>query len=337
MPKEHWWPVDSLWVMHASTWGGGSDLSNIRMAINKRYGKISGIEDFSKKAQLINYENNRAQMESISARGWDKRTGSVFWMLNSHYPGTFAHLFDYYLKPGGAYFGAKDGLRPIKIVYDYYAEGARDKAKIFVSNQSSKDLKNLKAVVKFYNIDLTEKFTKEVTGIDVSSSSSTIAMEIERIKDLSSTYFIRCWLKDENDKTLAENFYWDSPKHDVLKKYIEMDSQFKQYADMTALNDLPSVKLEVDTVSSKLNDEVTTEIKLTNPTDFLAFFIRVEVTRGMDGKEVLPITYNDNYFSLFPGESVKINSRYNKSDLEGSKPYIRVEGYNVDKKLQPIN
>ena len=337
MPKEHWWPVDSLWVMHASSWGGSAEVKNIQMAINARYGQIKGIEDFCKKAQLINYENNRAQMESIAARGWEKRTGSVFWMLNNHYPGTFAHLFDYYLKPGGAYFGAKDGLKPINIVYNYYAEGNRDKAKIFISNQSLEDLKNLKAIVKIYNFDLTEKFTKEVSGINVASSSSTTAMEFERIEGLSSTYFIRCWLTDESDRILAENFYWDSPKLDVLKKYIEMDSQFKQYADLTALNDLPPVKLEVDAASSELNNEVITKIKLTNTTEALAFFVRVEVTKGEDGEEALPIFYNDNYVSLFPGESTNITARLNSTDLEGEKPYIRVEGYNVGKAILPIH
>jgi len=331
MPKEHWWPVDSLWVMHASTWGGGADVRNVRMAINERYGKISGIEDFCRKAQVLNYENNRAQMESIAGRGWEKRTGSVFWMLNSHYPGTFAHLFDYYLKPGGAYFGAKSGLKPINIIYNYFAEGNRDIAKIFVANQSLEDLDNLKAEVKIYNIDLTEKFSKEVTGIAVESSSSTTAMEIERIEDLSSTYFIKCWLKDESDCILAENFYWDSPKLDVLKKYIEMDSEFKQYADLTALNDLPSVKLDVNAETSEINNEAAVKILLANPTESLAFFIRVEVTKGRDGDEVLPVFYSDNYVSIFPGESITITSKYESSDLKGAEPYIRVEGYNVNK------
>jgi exo-1,4-beta-D-glucosaminidase len=136
---------------------------------------------------------------------------------------------------------------------------------------------------------------------------------------------------------LAENFYWDSPKLDVLKKYIEMDSEFKQYADLTALDGLPAVKLEADAAISELNNEVTTKIKLTNPTDSLAFFIRVEVTRGRNGEEVLPVFYNNNYFSLFPDESINITGRFNYADLEGNEPYIRVEGYNVDEAILQID
>jgi exo-1,4-beta-D-glucosaminidase len=112
-----------------------------------------------------------------------------------------------------------------------------------------------------------------------------------------------------------------------------MDSQFKQYADMTALNDLPPVKLEVDAESSELNNEVITKIRLTNPSNSLAFFIRVEVTKGRDGEEVVPVFYNDNYVSFFPGETKIINGKYEIKNLEGTVPYIRVEGYNVNKTI----
>ncbi len=63
---------------------------------------------------------------------------TLYWMLNSHWPSFFGHIIDYYLDPGGAYFGAKKGLRPVSIVYDYYATGDKKTAKIHVVNQTLK-------------------------------------------------------------------------------------------------------------------------------------------------------------------------------------------------------
>ena len=42
--------------------------------------------------------------------GWANHKMTLYWMLNNHWPSFFGHIFDYYLKPGGAYFGAKMGL-----------------------------------------------------------------------------------------------------------------------------------------------------------------------------------------------------------------------------------
>ena len=48
---------------------------------------------------------------------------TIYWMLNNHWPSFFGNIFDYYLRPGGAYYGAKKGLRPLSVVFDSYATG----------------------------------------------------------------------------------------------------------------------------------------------------------------------------------------------------------------------
>jgi exo-1,4-beta-D-glucosaminidase len=61
----------------------------------------------------------------------------------------------------------------------------------------------------------------------------------------------------------------------------------------------------------------------------IAFFVRPEITAGNGGLEVLPVTYTDNYISLFPGESITITAKYATSDRDNQPPYLRVRGYNV--------
>jgi exo-1,4-beta-D-glucosaminidase len=60
------------------------------------------------------------------------------------------------------------------------------------------------------------------------------------------------------------------------------------------------------------------------------------VTQGPDGEEVLPITYEDNYVTLFPKESRALWARFRTADLAGQRPYLRLEGYNVPKKIAAI-
>jgi exo-1,4-beta-D-glucosaminidase len=73
----------------------------------------------------------------------------------------------------------------------------------------------------------------------------------------------------------------------------------------------------------------TATITLTNTGSTLAFFLRPEITAGNGGNEVLPVSYSDNYVSLFPGESTTITASYATSALGGAAPYLRVRGVNV--------
>ena len=83
---------------------------------------------FASKAQLAHYESTRAQFETFAANGWASHKMTIYWMLNSHWPSFYGNLFDYYLRPGGAYYGAKKGLRPLSVVFDSYATGDRSSA-----------------------------------------------------------------------------------------------------------------------------------------------------------------------------------------------------------------
>jgi len=50
----------------------------------------------------------------------------------------------------------------------------------------------------------------------------------------------------------------------------------------------------------------------------------------------LPITYTDNYLTVFPRETRAIVATFRSALLDGQTPGLRVEGYNVEKKIVPV-
>jgi exo-1,4-beta-D-glucosaminidase len=64
--------------------------------------------------------------------------------------------------------------------------------------------------------------------------------------------------------------------------------------------------------------------------------VRVEITGGKDGNEILPVTYDNNYVTVFPGETVSIHGKFANSDRAGARPWLRVAGVNAPKELAPI-
>ncbi len=105
---------------------------------------------------------------------------------------------------------------------------------------------------------------------------------------------------------------------------------------MSALNAMPRTDVAVSSSFSQRNGEGVVKITLKNSSSHVAFFLRAEVTEGIDGEEVLPITYDDNYISVFPQESRTIAATFRTSELAGRKPALRLEGYNVGKRVLPV-
>ena len=115
--KEHFWPIDDAWNFHCGR-NEFNTLDKYMESFNKRYGPAEGLEEFSKKAQAVNYEALRAMFESFGIRK-PLATGIVQWMLNAAWPKMYWQLYDYYLMPGGAFYGARKANQPVNISYDY--------------------------------------------------------------------------------------------------------------------------------------------------------------------------------------------------------------------------
>jgi exo-1,4-beta-D-glucosaminidase len=43
----------------------------------------------------------------------------------------------------------------------------------------------------------------------------------------------------------------------------------------------------------------------------------------------VPVFWDDNYFSLLPGEHKTVTATFDPSDLNGKEPFLEVTGYNV--------
>jgi exo-1,4-beta-D-glucosaminidase len=204
---------------------------------------------------------------------------------------------------------------------------------LYVVNQASEARDHLKVAVEFFNLDGIRQYFTEISGFSIAPNTSLEAMTVPRVPKLDSTHLVRAVLMTATEKVLAENVYWESTIDDDLGS-PKNDEQFKtnlsQWADMSALNTMPRSDLDVSAQVSDSNGEKQVTITLANPANRVAFFVRAEVTRGADGSEILPITYDDNYITVFPHEIRTIVARFNDARFT---PALRVEGYNVAKKV----
>ncbi len=335
IPADKLWPINEAWYFHAGANEDNATLANSRNVMGKRYGPSSSAEEFSKKAQLAAYEDARAKYESYATH-WSNRKMTVNWMLNNHWPSFFGHLFDYYFKQGGGYFGAKKGLQPVGVVWDYYATGDRSTAHVYAVNQELQPLNNVRVSVRLYNIDGTQKHFAEAKNINVPPSSSTEALAVPRVSGLSSVYFVRCQMADPAGKILADNVYWESPQGDDVgpaSNDRQFEVKWEHLADMTALNSMLPARVTASGTYENVKGETHAYITVANNSNHVAFFVRIEIVGDPDGLEVLPIRYEDNYITVFPRESRTVEAIFATSLLSGRNPQLRIEGYDVAKRV----
>jgi exo-1,4-beta-D-glucosaminidase len=183
--------------------------------------------------------------------------------------------------------------------------------------------------VRIYDLDGTVRDDRSTDDIEVPFNGATQVMVLPRYPQSSPVFFVRCQLFDDNGNLVVENTYWQSQKDDDLGRRANdmvMTLRQEKWADMTALNTMPPVAVEIGAKQTKIGNESHVTIRLHNPSGHIAFFERATISTARDGNEILPIEYDDNYITVFPGETAEIHGTVPK----GVKPrWVKLEGYNT--------
>jgi exo-1,4-beta-D-glucosaminidase len=85
-------------------------------------------------------------------------TGGIQWMLHNVWPSIIWHLDDYYLRPGGSYFGAKKACEPLHVQYSY------DDRSVVVVSSYYRAFPNMRVRARVLNLDLREMLTRAPTA-----------------------------------------------------------------------------------------------------------------------------------------------------------------------------
>ena len=321
LPPEHLWPIDDVWRFHA----GGDEFKDIKLfteALERRYGKPTGVADYARKAQALAYEGQRAMFEGYGRNKYTS-TGVIQWMLNNAWPSMIWHLYDYYLRPGGGYYGSKKACEPVHVQYSY------DDRSIVVVNDLPREFKGLKVSAHVLDLGLASRFSQEAT-LNVGADAVARAFVVPNLPDLTRTYFLRLALTDASGAPVSTNFYWLSTQEDVLDwEHTEWYyTPTKVHADMTALGQLPPTSLVVSARHLDGGAEGASVVTVTNSGKALAFQVHLKLIEGPTREELLPVFWDDNYFALMPGETRELRVSYPRP-AAGTALAVEAEAWNA--------
>jgi exo-1,4-beta-D-glucosaminidase len=245
-------------------------------------------------------------------------------MLNNAWPSLHWHLYDYFLNPAGAYFGARTANEPLHIQYAY------DTRAITLVNHTLHDVHGLQATIRLRNLDGGVAFERSLKDIDLPSGTRQVAT-VPTPAGLSRVYFIELALSAADGTSISRNVYWLSTQADKLdfprsNWYL---TPVTQYADLTPLASLPAAKSEVRATLRHLGTEDLATVTLTVPPSArtVALFQHVSIRRTAGGEAVVPILWSDNDVTLWPGESLTLTAHFAASTTQA--PVVEVSGWNV--------
>jgi exo-1,4-beta-D-glucosaminidase len=332
--QEALWKYPKVRQYHAAdSWSPFATLALFDAALAKRYGAPKDLADYAAKAQLENYDNVRAQFEAFNAHmnTSNPSTGVIYWMLNNSWPSLHWHLYDYYLNPAGAYFGAKKANEPVHIQYAY------DTRAIVLVNHTVADRHALQASVRVRDIDGSVRYDKHFAGIDLAGNRMLQLTTLAQLAGLSGTYFVELSLESADGELISRNVYWLSAQADQLdwansNWYI---TPVTHYGDLTALQSLPAATSEIHASTRHEGNDAVTTVTLALPASAkaVALFQHLSVRRSAQGDRVAPILWSDNDVTLWPGESLTLTARY--AAQETTAPVVEVSGWNVPPQAVP--
>jgi exo-1,4-beta-D-glucosaminidase len=333
-------------------------LDNLDTAIKARYGSWDSLAQYVEEAQVQNYEDTRAQFEAFIDH-WDNyptpSTGTDYWQLNKGWPTMLWDLYNYDYDEAGSYFGAQEANQDLHVLYAY------DTGQVTVDNLTGVSQPGLSVQARVYGLDgqvLDDQTTsRQLTLAPQQVVNGVLTPKVPATTTpptAAQTYFVELILR-QHGAVVDRNVYWLSTQQDVIdwdtgnpnditegNPQANNGAPLSQYADMTALQTLPSEPVAVAAATRPQRgpdgDDVVTSVTITNPASnpAVAFFLRADVRRGNAGgaaqpgdNEVLPITWSDNDITLWPGESQTLTAAYRSSLLDGAVPVVSVYGWNV--------
>ncbi|MCL1809552.1 MAG: hypothetical protein FWG42_07310 [Clostridiales bacterium] len=193
VPEENLWPYNegnggvlgdgpgnyNKWNYHNVRGNAFGNLDVSNLFIENAYGASETIEEYSIRAQMYQYESQRALYEALNLRRYNKAMGFVSWMLNGSRPTFTRNQFDFYFNPHGVTYGSAKGNEPVHIMYDAYDR------RVIAMNNTREAINGVTATLKIYDIygnqindTLESKFDFEPDGVSGWSGATNVVMRL---------------------------------------------------------------------------------------------------------------------------------------------------------------
>jgi hypothetical protein len=308
IPVADRWPLSDTYAYHDWHFGGNGDVATFMAALAEQYGAATSLEDFERKAQLMDYVSYRAIFEGFQAHLWTKNSGRLLWMTHPSWPSNTWQIYSSDYDTAAAYYGVKKACEPV------HAQLNLPDFSLAVTNITRLAQAQLKLRSQIISLDNRLLAERSDTVVVAANSVATVGkLELKPLLEREGLVLVKLTLTDSQGEILSDNLYW----------------QGRDAASHRRLTYLAPQPVGVTARAHKVDEGTRVDVVLTN--QGRAPTLEVKITMlDQQGVRVLPVYYDDNYVSLLPGESRQIQVLCPSRSAQCAKLALR--GWNADTK-----
>ena len=307
VPPADQWPISDTWAYHDWHASGNGESGPFLENMDRMFGAPTSLEDFERKAQLMNYVDHRAIFEGFNAHLWSPNSGRMLWMTQPAWPSTTWQIISSDYDTQASFYGVMKACEPLHVQLDLATNHVE------VVNTTNSATRGLKLTSTIYDAS-SKMLATHSAHVDAARNSVMDAFDLQPGPWLDhGVAFVKLELRDSSGRMVSDNLYWLADQKSSLRK----------------LTALPPVALTLTaTRSAHADGEDQVQVTLTNPATSIALSAKLTLQSRTTHQRILPAYYSDNYISLLPGERRQLTILFPKSGgHEGLE--LGVRGWNV--------
>jgi len=287
IPEADRWPLSDTYAYHDWHFGGNGDVATFMAALAEQYGAATNLEDFERKAQLMDYVSYRAIFEGFQANLWTKNSGRLLWMTHPSWPSNTWQIYSSDYDTAAAYYAVKKACEPVHVQLDLPDFG------LTVVNITRADQQNLNLRSRLVSLD-NRLLAERVETVSVVANSVKILapLDLDSVLAREGLVLVKLTLTNSNGVILSDNVYW----------------QGRDAGSQRRLNELAPQPIALSATAQTTGDYTVVEALLTNRGRAPALNAKITLL-DEQGERVLPAYYSDNYLTLLPDETRRIEVR----------------------------
>ena len=218
MPAADQWPISDTWAYHDWHQKDHGEVQAFTESLAKQLGAATGLDDFARKAQLLNYVGHRALFEGLNARLWVPASGRLMWMSHPAWPSMEWQLYSSDYDAHASYYGAKKACEPLHVQLNL------DDRKVVVTNNTFAPLARARVSAELYDV-AARRVGQQTAVLDAAANATTAAFSLDESRAAAlPLYFVRLALVGHDGRVLSDNFYWQARReedHQALNALAE--------------------------------------------------------------------------------------------------------------------
>ena len=314
IPKEDEWPISDDWAYHDWHQSGNGDMAPFMAQMQAEFGAPVSLEDFERKAQMLDYVDHRAIFEGMNAHLWSPNSGRLLWMTQPAWPSNTWQILNADYDTQSSFYGVKKACEPLHVQLDL------SNYNVAVVNTTNNPQTALLLSASVYSLDNKPLFHREEKS-DVAADALTDGFRLELAPLLSSegVVLVKLELRNSSAEVVSQNLYWLGADNAAYRR----------------LNRLPPASLSATAKTARTGDNIRVRIELRNTGTTVSLANKLTLLNVADGSRILPAYYSDNYVSLLPGESREIEIEYPAKSFTG-RAQLALRGWNLPKQVVSI-